>query len=78
MADDEAPPSPVIFKTAEENLLYHSRSGDYKAVTELLNCWVDKKLNLDINCKGDFLYFLNSRIINVFRICTAKLNYMIL
>lgn len=51
MADD-IEHSPICFKTPEENLLYYSRAGDYKAVLELLNLWVEEKA-IDINCKGN-------------------------
>lgn len=51
MAEDE-PPSPLCFKTPEESLLYYSRSGDYRAVAEILNLYVEENA-IDINCKGE-------------------------
>lgn len=53
MADDEAPSSPLSFKTPEEKLLYHSRIGDYQSVAELLNLRCEGRLDIDINCKGN-------------------------
>lgn len=56
MAEDSAPSSPISFKSPEENLLYHSRTGDYEVVVELLNLWnIENGINL--NCKGNFYLF---------------------
>ena len=66
MAEESAPSSPVCFKSPEENLLYHSRTGDYEAVVELLNLWnIENAINID--CKGKFksncIYFRKAKFL---------------